>query len=89
MTTLNGAAIRYAEHAAFWPPVMSIWEREELSIMLPAAPYFGWVIYVVLASMHGAVGQEEQKLLGVSAGSYNHGSILKSHDRQDGAWWSI
>ena len=38
--------------------------------MLPAAPYFGWVIYVVLASMHGAVGQEKQKLLGVSAGSY-------------------
>jgi hypothetical protein len=63
------AAVRYAQHADAWLPIMSMWEREEFSVMFPAAPYFYSPVFMAVVAMLGAAGQLEQELLGVSAGS--------------------
>ena len=64
------AAIRYAQHADAWLPIMSMWEREEFSVMFPAAPYCFSPMFMAVAAMLGVAGQREQELLGVSAGSH-------------------
>jgi hypothetical protein len=63
------AAVRYAQHADAWLPIMSMWEREEFSTMFPAAPYFFLPVINAVVALLVAAGQREQKLLGVSAGS--------------------
>jgi hypothetical protein len=37
---IGAAAHRYAQHADAWLRILSMWEREEFSIMFPTAPYF-------------------------------------------------
>jgi hypothetical protein len=68
--SLNNAALRYAQHADAWLPIMSMWEREEFSAMFPAAPYCYSPVFMAVVAMLGVVGQREQELLGVSAGSH-------------------
>ena len=68
--SMNILAIRYATHADAWLPIMSMWEREEFSMMFPAAPYFYAPLFATVMAMMATAGQEEQKLLGMSAGSY-------------------
>jgi hypothetical protein len=79
------ASIRYAQHADAWLPIMSMWEREEFSVMFPAAPYFFSPIFMAVVAMLGAAGQREQELLGVSAGSHwaAYGEALESGGRQE------
>jgi hypothetical protein len=70
---LNGAvanlAFQYAQHADTWAPIMCMWEREEFSIMFPKHPLYSNCLGMAVMTMIGTAGQEEQKLLGVSAGS--------------------
>jgi hypothetical protein len=47
-----------------------MWEREQFSIMFPAAPYFFSSVIMAVVAMLGAAGQRGQELLGVSAGSH-------------------
>jgi hypothetical protein len=68
--TIGVAAVRYAQHADAWLPIMSMWEREEFSVMFPAAPYFYSPVFMALQAMLGAAGQREEELLGVSSGSH-------------------
>ena len=67
--SINVAAQRYAQHADAWLPIMSMWEREEFSVMFPAAPYYFSPVVIAVVAMLGAAGQREQELLGVSSGS--------------------
>ena len=70
LSATGQAAARYAQHADAWLPIISMWEREEFSVMFPAAPYFHSPVIMAVVAMLGAAGQREQELLGVSSGSH-------------------
>jgi hypothetical protein len=74
--TVAVAAVRYAQHADAWLPIMSMWEREEFSVMFPAAPYCYAPVIMAVTAMLGTAGQREQELLGVSSGS--HFAVMSS-----------
>ena len=48
-------------------PIMSMWAREDFSIMFPATPNFHIPLAIVIQRMISTAGQLEEKLLGVSA----------------------
>ena len=68
--TIASASYRYVQHADAWLPIMSMWERDEFSVMFPAALYCYSPMLMAVAAMMGAAGQREQELLGVSSGSH-------------------
>jgi hypothetical protein len=87
--SINAAAMRYAQHADAWLPIMSMWERKEFSVMFPAAPYYFSPVHMAVVAMLGVAGQREQELLGVSSGSHyaalssRMDESLESGGRQD------